>query len=96
MLPGNFVSTIEFDKTGDFLACGNRVGRIFVWKKNKDYDENVVGSELYTPQCEFQSHSPEFDYLKSLEIEERIHSVSLRVLGLTLSHCRAGEGPRMF
>jgi len=72
---GNFVSTIEFDKTGNFLACANRVGRIFVWKRNTDYDAGATGSDPFLHHCEFQSHSPEFDYLKSLEIEERIHSV---------------------
>jgi len=67
------VSTIEFDQTGDFLACANRVGRVFVWKKNPEGD--APGAEPYIQHCDFQSHSPEFDYLKSLEIEERIHSV---------------------
>lgn len=69
---GNFVSTIEFDQTGEFLACANRVGRIFVWKQNP---ESSPTAAPYIPHCDFQSHSPEFDYLKSLEIEERIHSV---------------------
>jgi len=69
---GNFVSTIEFDQTGEFLACANRVGRIFVWKKNTD---DGRAATPYVAHCDFQSHSPEFDYLKSLEIEERIHAV---------------------
>jgi serine/threonine-protein phosphatase 2A regulatory subunit B len=29
----------------------------------------------YRFYCEFQSHEPEFDYLKSLEIEERINKI---------------------
>lgn len=70
---GNFVSTIEFDQTGEFLACANRVGRICVWKKDANPDSPT--SPPYIAHCDFQSHSPEFDYLKSLEIEERIHSV---------------------
>lgn len=29
----------------------------------------------YRFYCEFQSHEPEFDYLKSLEIEEKINCI---------------------
>ena len=38
----------------------------------------------YRFYCEFQSHDPEFDYLKSLEIEERINKIRW---------CRARTGP---
>lgn len=31
----------------------------------------------YRYLTEFQSHEPEFDYLKSLEIEEKINQVSI-------------------
>lgn len=74
---GNFVSTIEFDETGEFLAAANRVGRITVWRMNPEYDSRTPSFDIepYIAHCDFQSHSPEFDYLKSLEIEERIHSV---------------------
>jgi len=83
---GNFVSTIEFDQTGEFLATANRVGRIFVWKQNDK--QNETGTTMpYTPHCEFQSHSPEFDYLKSLEIEERIHSVRWCPRERSDAHC---------
>ena len=37
----------------------------------------------YRFYCEFQSHEPEFDYLKSLEIEEKINRIRWR-------HGRAG------
>lgn len=37
--------------------------------KGSDYPAEYV---FYT---EFQSHEPEFDYLKSLEIEERINQI---------------------
>lgn len=32
----------------------------------------------YRFYCEFQSHEPEFDYLKSLEIEEKINRIRWR------------------
>ena len=38
----------------------------------------------YRYLTEFQSHEPEFDYLKSLEIEERINKIRW---------CRARTGP---
>lgn len=84
---GNFVSTIEFDQTGEFLAAANRVGRIFVWKHNPEFDAGSPCAPRYIPHCDFQSHSPEFDYLKSLEIEERIHSVRWCPRERTDSHC---------
>ena len=44
----------------------------------------------YRYLTEFQSHEPEFDYLKSLEIEEKINQV--RDAGLILKLChRASE-----
>ena len=33
------------------------------------------GKVAYSFYTEFQSHEPEFDYLKSLEIEEKINSI---------------------
>lgn len=71
---GNFVSAIEFDQTGEFLAAANRLGRMLIWKLNPELD-HTPDAVPYVPHCEFQSHTPEFDYLKSLEIEERINAV---------------------
>ena len=50
-------------------------------------DNGADGDQAYasTPKeieyrfyCEFQSHEPEFDYLKSLEIEEKINRIRWR------------------
>jgi hypothetical protein len=41
-------------------------------KKKKKPEKRNLDYKLY---CEFQSHEPEFDYLKSLEIEEKINKI---------------------
>lgn len=84
------ISAIEFDKSGDYLAVGDRGGRIVIFERKADND---IVSDYYAqhdleqrdfmdaqhPQfqykTEFQSHEPEFDYLKSLEIEEKINKL---------------------
>ena len=62
----DIVSAIEFDETGDFLAVGDRGGRVVVFEQD---------ANDYKFYAEFQSHEPEFDYLKSLEIEEKINKI---------------------
>lgn len=77
------LSSIEFDDTGDFIAVGDRGGRIVVFeredkgeKSTKDSKKkNAVRSPEYKFYTEFQSHEPEFDCLKSLEIEEKINKI---------------------
>jgi len=62
----DIVSAIEFDETGEFLAVGDRGGRVVVFEQD---------ASDYKFFAEFQSHEPEFDYLKSLEIEEKINKI---------------------
>eukprot|EP00656_Telonema_subtile_P054940 TRINITY_DN8335_c0_g1_i3.p1 TRINITY_DN8335_c0_g1~~TRINITY_DN8335_c0_g1_i3.p1 ORF type:complete len:540 (-),score=152.34 TRINITY_DN8335_c0_g1_i3:219-1838(-) len=69
----DFVSTVEFDQTGEFIAAATRLGKIGVYQKNPDPEQ--AAQHPYRGYCTFQSHTAEFDYLKSLEIEERINSV---------------------
>ncbi|ODQ52285.1 protein phosphatase PP2A regulatory subunit B [Saitoella complicata NRRL Y-17804] len=64
------ISTVEFDHTGDYLATGDKGGRVVLFERN----ESKKGCE-YKFYTEFQSHEPEFDYLKSLEIEEKINKI---------------------
>ncbi|GME83446.1 unnamed protein product [Ambrosiozyma monospora] len=66
----DIISTVEFDHTGDFLATGDRGGRVVLFERN----ENKKNCE-YRFYTEFQSHDAEFDYLKSLEIEEKINKI---------------------
>ncbi|XP_019193832.1 PREDICTED: serine/threonine protein phosphatase 2A 55 kDa regulatory subunit B beta isoform isoform X2 [Ipomoea nil] len=83
----DIISAIEFDKTGDHLATGDRGGRVVLFERTDT--KELVGSrrELertdypvsrhpeFRYKTEFQSHEPEFDYLKSLEIEEKINKI---------------------
>ncbi|ORZ40782.1 hypothetical protein BCR44DRAFT_52752 [Catenaria anguillulae PL171] len=66
----DIISAVEFDHTGDYLATGDRGGRVVLFERN----EGKRGCE-YKFYTEFQSHEPEFDYLKSLEIEEKINKI---------------------
>ncbi|TPX58912.1 hypothetical protein SpCBS45565_g07875 [Spizellomyces sp. 'palustris'] len=66
----DIISAVEFDMSGDFLATGDKGGRIVLFERN----EGKKGCE-YKFYTEFQSHEPEFDYLKSLEIEEKINKI---------------------
>jgi len=67
----DIVSAVEFDNTGDFLAAGDRGGRIVIFQRVESEDTPCE----YKFFAEFQSHEPEFDYLKSLEIEEKINKI---------------------
>ncbi|KAI9256944.1 WD40-repeat-containing domain protein, partial [Sporodiniella umbellata] len=66
----DIISAVEFDNTGDYLATGDKGGRVVLFERN----ESKKGCE-YRFHTEFQSHEPEFDYLKSLEIEEKINQI---------------------
>jgi len=66
----DIISTVEFDSTGNYLATGDKGGRVVLFERN----EMKKGCE-YKFYTEFQSHEPEFDYLKSLEIEEKINKI---------------------
>jgi serine/threonine-protein phosphatase 2A regulatory subunit B len=71
---------VEFNPTGQYLATGDKGGRIVIFKEKvpgKDARTGESGKPLceYDFHNEFQSHEPEFDYLKSLEIEEKINCI---------------------
>lgn len=65
----DIITASEFDHTGDYLATGDRGGRVVLFERN-----NTKHCE-YKFLTEFQSHDAEFDYLKSLEIEEKINQI---------------------
>lgn len=66
----DIISTVEFDHSGEFLATGDRGGRVVLFQRNES--KKHCEYRFYT---EFQSHDAEFDYLKSLEIEEKINKI---------------------
>lgn len=86
------ISAVEFDQSGDYLATGDHGGRVVLFERI-GIGENR-GDRLQLPEhfeyrylTEFQSHDPEFDYLKSLEIEEKINQIRwIRKWGDTRSH----------
>ncbi|XVE57166.1 hypothetical protein DITRI_Ditri04bG0070100 [Diplodiscus trichospermus] len=86
----DIISAVEFEKSGDYVAVGDRGGRVIIFetKHGKDtagqhYSRNhleqlefvSLSHPKYQYKTEFQSHEPEFDYLKSVEIEEKINKV---------------------
>ncbi|PSR96157.1 Serine/threonine protein like [Actinidia chinensis var. chinensis] len=84
----DIISAIEFDKTGDHLATGDRGGRVVLFERTDTKDVSwrrpqgsredgfaISRHPEFRYKTEFQSHEPEFDYLKSLEIEEKINKI---------------------
>ncbi|WOL14137.1 hypothetical protein Cni_G22917 [Canna indica] len=82
----DIISAIEFDKSGDYLATGDRGGRAVLFERTdarnlgsrKDQEKQDYPNSRHPEfryRTEFQSHEPEFDYLKSLEIEEKINKI---------------------
>ena len=119
------LSAVRFDESGDFLATGDKGGRVVVFERAEsgkvsgssynavvqgacatattrvltstptllpsqrralEAQEDGVAAPSTDPQgplgaeykfyAEFQSHEAEFDYLKSLEIEEKINQIA--------------------
>ncbi len=79
IVDADMLSAVQFDNRGEYLGTGDKGGRVVIFKKSsgKDVKSNgkIVTSLEYKFYAEFLSHEPEFDYLKSLEIEERINQV---------------------
>ncbi|KAK8796952.1 hypothetical protein WA588_001077, partial [Blastocystis sp. NMH] len=81
----DILSSLVFNEDGRFLAAGDNGGRVVIFQQegipDSREDEMVVvsgskeKSEEYRFFSEFQSHEPEFDYLSSTEIQERINVI---------------------
>lgn len=72
----DIISCVEFDHDGEYLATGDKGGRVVIFER--DYcakGSQGQKSAEYSVYATFQSHEPEFDYLKSLEIEEKINKI---------------------
>lgn len=72
----DIISCVEFNHDGELLATGDKGGRVVIFQR----DQMGKGTSLprrgeYNVYSTFQSHEPEFDYLKSLEIEEKINKI---------------------
>ncbi|KAJ6803056.1 serine/threonine protein phosphatase 2A 55 kDa regulatory subunit B beta isoform-like isoform X1 [Iris pallida] len=82
----DIISAIEFNKSGNYLATGDRGGRVVLFERTDARDHGcqkdlerldypISRHPEFRYKTEFQSHEPEFDYLKSLEIEEKINKI---------------------
>ncbi|KAL4583459.1 hypothetical protein LXL04_008032 [Taraxacum kok-saghyz] len=67
------ISAIEFDKAGDHLATGDRGGRVVLFERTDQTNEWIVPAAV-TLNTDIKPNS-KFDYLKSLEIEEKINKI---------------------
>jgi len=72
----DIISAVEFNHDGELLATGDKGGRVVIFQRN-DLTNQTTGkrSSEYNVYSTFQSHEAEFDYLKSLEIEEKINKI---------------------
>ncbi|RWR94041.1 Protein phosphatase 2A [Cinnamomum micranthum f. kanehirae] len=87
VLDVDIISAIEFDKSGKYLATGDNGGRIVLFEHTNEKDDlprkvlehsdccSSTTHPQYGYKTEFQSHESEFDYLRSLEIGEKINKV---------------------
>ncbi|KAI1234285.1 Serine/threonine-protein phosphatase 2A 55 kDa regulatory subunit B beta isoform, partial [Lamprotornis superbus] len=74
--PGtDIISTVEFNHTGELLATGDKGGRVVIFQREQESKNQPHRRGEYNVYSTFQSHEPEFDYLKSLEIEEKINKI---------------------
>mmetsp|Transcript_10412 Transcript_10412/g.38655 ORF Transcript_10412/g.38655 Transcript_10412/m.38655 type:complete len:474 (+) Transcript_10412:39-1460(+) len=82
------VNTLQFDHSGDCLAAGDRGGRIVILKRKHHSSSSAADKSRrskiveYKVHTEFQGHEPAFDYLKSVEIDEKVNCIQFfRPLG---------------
>jgi len=62
------ISAVAFSDDGEHIATGDKAGMVVIFRRpNANADYERMGA--------FRSHEPEFDYLKSLEIEEKINKI---------------------
>jgi serine/threonine-protein phosphatase 2A regulatory subunit B len=71
----DIISCVEFNHDGDLLATGDKGGRVVIFQREAGTKSVGQRKSEYNLYSTFQSHEPEFDYLKSLEIEEKINKI---------------------
>ncbi|XP_043939077.1 serine/threonine-protein phosphatase 2A 55 kDa regulatory subunit B alpha isoform isoform X4 [Protopterus annectens] len=71
----DIISTVEFNSSGELLATGDKGGRVVIFQQEQENKNLLQSRGEYNVYSTFQSHEPEFDYLKSLEIEEKINKI---------------------
>ncbi|WAR22247.1 2ABA-like protein [Mya arenaria] len=71
----DIISCVEFNHNGELLATGDKGGRVVIFQRDGKGNPHFHARGEYNVYSTFQSHEPEFDYLKSLEIEEKINKI---------------------
>ncbi|ESN96032.1 hypothetical protein HELRODRAFT_95199 [Helobdella robusta] len=71
----DIISCVEFNADGSLLATGDKGGRIVIFQRGPTKTSDGLKNVDYEVYSTFQSHEPEFDYLKSLDIEEKINKI---------------------
>jgi len=66
----DLLSSITFDKRGDFLSVGDRGGRVIIFERK--CEQGVDDFDYFT---EFQSHTKSFDTLNSTDISEEVTGI---------------------
>ncbi|KAG5313383.1 2ABA phosphatase, partial [Acromyrmex insinuator] len=74
-ITADIISCVEFNHDGDLLATGDKGGRVVIFQRDPISKNSIPRRGEYNVYSTFQSHEPEFDYLKSLEIEEKINKI---------------------
>lgn len=77
----DIISVMKFDKSGKFLALGDKAGRVIIFES----PDSSKKKDEYDYFSEFQSHTREFDPLRSMDIEEEIKDI----------HWLSPQGPYM-
>eukprot|EP00494_Astrolonche_serrata_P030335 UN30602 len=86
--PNDVINALAFSHCGEHVAVGDKGGRVWIYSTskgrmhcrpgkhfNKIKSTNNSQDGNYEFYGQFQSHEPEFDYLKSLDIEEKINDI---------------------
>lgn len=66
------LTAVAYDKTGEYLAVGDKGGRVIVFRYNELKSSRYFDYRYFS---EIQSHEPEFDHLKSIELDEKINAL---------------------
>lgn len=62
ILQDDIISALKFDPTGNYIAVGDKAGRIIIFHN----DKTKKVKKGYDYLTEFQSHINQFEYLRSI------------------------------
>ncbi|KOB71263.1 Serine/threonine-protein phosphatase 2A 55 kDa regulatory subunit B [Operophtera brumata] len=68
----DLISCVEFNHDGELLATGDKGGRVVIFQRDPASKQCVPKKGEYNVYSTFQSHEPEFDYLKKRQAGDRL------------------------